>query len=146
MIRRDKRLEPLKQLAGNAERSQAMHMVEAERRLGEAEKRLEDLVRYRLEYEQSFHARASAGAEMRGLREHQVFIARLGEAVRAQQSVLEQLRSECTTARERWGVAATRKQVVGKVMEKARAEDFMNEERRMQHELDERAMRSPGAR
>jgi flagellar protein FliJ len=142
MIRRDKRLEPLNELAGNAERSQAMNMAEAERRLAEAEKRLEDLVRYRLEYEQSFVARASGGAEVQRLREHQVFIARLGEAARAQQQVISQLRNECESARLHWREAATHKKVVGKVMERAQAEERRELDRRAQGETDERAARA----
>ncbi len=142
MIRRDKRLEPLNELAGNAERSQAMHMVEAERRLAEAEKRLEDLVRYRLEYEQSFVARATGGAEVQRLREHQVFIARLGEAARAQNQVVVQLRAECDAARLHWREAATHKKVVGKVMERAQAEERRESDRRAQTETDERASRA----
>jgi len=142
MIRRDKRLVPLNELAGNAERSQAMNMAEAERRLAEAEKRLEDLVRYRLEYEQSFVARASGGVEVQRLREHQVFIARLGEAARAQQQVILQLRNECDSARLHWREAATHKKVVGKVIERAQDEERRELDRRTQNEVDERAART----
>jgi flagellar FliJ protein len=139
MVARDKRWMPLNELAGSAERSQAARMVEAERRLLEAEQKLQDLVRYRLEYEQSFHARASAGADIRGLREHQVFIARLGEAARAQQQVIGQLRAECEAARLGWREAATHKKVVGKVIERAREDDLRDQDRRLQREIDERA-------
>ena len=141
MVRKDKRWEPLNQLAGTAERSQAARMVEAERKLGEAEQRLQDLVRYRLEYEQSFTTRAIAGADMRGLREHQVFIARLGEAARAQQQLITQLRAECEATRLEWREAATHKKVVGKVMERAQAEERRESDRRAQSETDERAAR-----
>ena len=142
MIRRDKRLVPLNELAGNAERSQALKMAEAERRLDEAEKRLEDLVRYRLEYEQSFVARASGGVEVQRLREHQVFIARLGEAARAQQQVILQLRNESESARLHWREAATHKKVVGKVIERAQDEERRELDRRLQKEVDERAART----
>ena len=142
MIRRDKRLVPLNELAGNAERSQAMNMAEAERRLAEAEKRLEDLVRYRLEYEQSFVVRASGGVEVQRLREHQVFIARLGEAARAQQQVILQLRNESDSARLHWREAATHKKVVGKVIERAQDEERRELDRRTQNEVDERAART----
>ncbi len=122
------------------ERNQAAALGECERRLGEAERRLQDLQRYRHEYEQNFHRQASAGAPMRGLREQQVFIARLTEAVRAQQVILEQISSECTLARQQWREAATRKQVVGKVVEQAKQEAIVKDERRQQIENDERAM------
>jgi flagellar protein FliJ len=142
MHKRDKRLQPLKELAGMRERNRAGALGEAERRLGEAERRLEDLRRYRHEYERNFQAAATAGAPMRGLREQQVFIARLTEAVRAQQLIVEQVSGECALARAQWREAATRKQVVGKVVEKAKAEELMKEDRRQQVESDEHAVQT----
>jgi flagellar FliJ protein len=139
MNKRLKRLQPLKELAGMRERSEASALGEAERRLGEAERRLGDLLRYRQEYERNFQQTASAGAAMRNLRDQQVFIARLGEAVRAQQLVVEQISGECVQARAQWREAATRKQVVGKVVDKAKAEANMKDEQRLQVESDERA-------
>ena len=138
MTRAD-RLQPLHELVGQNEMNCAMRLAESERKGGEAEQRLADLLRYRQEYEQTFHAQASGGAPMRGLRQQQIFIARLGEAVRAQQALLEQLRAECTAARAQWREAATRKQAVGKVIEKARLEEHMKDARRQQRELDELA-------
>ncbi len=140
MHRREKRLQPLKELAGMRERNRAGALGEAERRLGEAERRLADLLRYRQEYEKNFQQTATAGAAMKNLREQQVFIARLGEAVRAQQLVVEQISSECAQARTQWREAATRKQVVGKVVEQAKAEAIMKDEHRLQVENDERAV------
>lgn len=142
MQKREKRLQPLRELAGMRERNQAVALGASERRLSEAERRLQDLQRYRQEYEQSFHRTATAGAPMRGLREQQVFIARLAEAVRAQQMILEQIRTECSLARQHWREAATRKQVVGKVVERAKQEAVVKDERRQQIENDERAMHS----
>jgi len=142
MLKREKRLQPINELAGRNERSHATRLAEVERRLAEAERRHEELLRYRTEYERSFHTRASAGAPMRGLREQQAFIARLTEALRVQQSTIEQLRADCATARHHWRVAATRKQMVGKVVDRARAETRSSEERRAQGESDERAQRA----
>ena len=141
MLKRSRRLQPVKDLAGQHERQQATRVAEAERRLAEAERRLMELQRYRLEYEQGFRARATAGAPMRGLRDQQVFIARLSEAIVTQQGVVEQLRSDCSQARSQWRAAATRKQAVGKVVEHANLEESKMEDRRQQSESDERAQR-----
>ncbi len=139
MNKRVKRLQPLKELVGMRERSEASALGEAERRLAEAERRLGDLQRYRQEYEKNFQQTATAGAAMRNLRDQQIFIARLGEAVRAQQLVVEQISDECAQSRAQWREAATRKQVVGKVVDKAKAEAIMIDEQRLQVESDERA-------
>ncbi len=138
-MKREQRLRPLHDLAGQKERNCALRLADCERRIAAGEQRYQELVRYRLEYEQLFHVRASGGAPMRGLREQQVFIARLAEAVRAQRTLLEQLRAESAQVLELWRDAATRKQVVGKVIEHARWEEFMSQEKRQQRELDELA-------
>jgi len=135
-VKRAQRLRPLHELAEQTERSCALRVADCERRIAAGEQRYQELVRYRLEL---FHARASGGAPMRGLREQQVFIARLAEAVRAQRSLVESLRAECTQLQEQWRSAATRKQAVGKVIEHARSEEIMTQEKRQQRELDELA-------
>lgn len=145
-MKREQRLRPLHDLAGQNERQCALRVADCERRIAAGEQRYQELVRYRLEYEQLFHARASGGAPMRGLREQQVFIARLTEAVRAQRTLVEQLRAESVQLQEQWRSAATRKQAVGKVIEHARSEEFMNQEKRQQRELDELATQSRARR
>jgi flagellar protein FliJ len=138
-MRREQRLKPFHDLVGQSERSLASRLAESERRMTAGEQRFQELVRYRLEYEQAFHVRASGGAPMGSLRDQQVFIARLGEAVRAQRALLEQLRVESAALRAQWRDAATRTQAVGKVIENARAEETMRQEKRQQRETDELA-------
>lgn len=138
-MKRAQRLRPLHDLADQNERSCALRVADCERRIAAGEQRYEELVRYRLEYQQLFHARASGGAPMRGLREQQVFIARLSEAVRAQRALVELLRAEAVQLQGQWRDAATRKQAVGKVIEHARSEEIMTQEKRQQRELDELA-------
>ena len=145
-MKREQRLRPLHELAGQNERQCALRVADCERRIAAGEQRYQELVRYRLEYEQLFHARASGGAPMRGLREQQVFIARLAEAVRAQRTLVEQLRAESVQLQEQWRSAATRKQAVGRVIEHARSEEFMSQEKRQQRELDELATRARARR
>ena len=136
-MKRPQRLQPLHDLAGQTERDCSIRLVETERRITEGEQRYQDLLRYRSEYEQAFQTRARSGAPMRGLREQQIFIARLSEALRAQQVLLEQLHGERSRARAHWRAAATRKQIVGKVIERARTEELMKDEQRQQRDADE---------
>ena len=145
-MKRAQRLRPLHEFAEQNERGCALRVADCERRIAAGELRYEELVRYRLEYQQLFHARASGGAPMRGLREQQVFIARLSEAVRAQRALVELLRAESAQLQEEWRGAATRKQAVGKVIEHARSEEIMTQEKRQQRELDELASHSRARR
>lgn len=145
-MKRSKRLEPVGELADDAERDCATRVASAQQRLADAERRCADLQRYLEEYQSMFKQRASAGIGVSGMRDYQTFIARLTEAVRQQERVITDLRTECERNRAQWVQAAARKRAVGKVIAEAVSEDRKVEERRVQKELDERAQRFGGAR
>jgi flagellar FliJ protein len=134
-------LEPVRELLDETERERALRVSAAQGRLADAEQRTLDLERYLAEYQQAFRQRAAAGMGVSGMRDYQVFIARLTEAVKQQQGLLAQLRSECERERAQWAEAAVRNRAVDKVIAAARREDQKAEDRRSQNELDERAQR-----
>jgi flagellar export protein FliJ len=111
-----------------------------ERRLQEAERREQDLRRYRQEYQDSLNTRASTGLEVRSMREYQTFLARLSAAISAQQQLIEQLRVSCQRERTELRAAIARRQALGKVIERVHTEERRMEDRRHQNEQDERAM------
>jgi flagellar FliJ protein len=145
-VKRSKRLEPVRELIDENERNCALRVSGAQNRLADAERRHAELERYLGEYQQAFQARATAGMGVSGMRDYQTFIARLTEAVKQQELLLEQLRAACERERACWVEAAARKNAVGKVIDKACKEDQKIEDRRQQNELDERAQRQGVAR
>ncbi|HXR19121.1 MAG TPA: flagellar export protein FliJ [Steroidobacteraceae bacterium] len=144
-MRRAKQLQPVGKLMEELERESLLRVSAAQSRLDEAQQRRADLQRYLDEYREMFAQRARSGMGVTGMRDYQIFIARLAEAVQAQQSMVEQLTLECQRERESWMQAAARKSAVGKAIDKAHAEDRKAEDRRTQRELDERAQRQRGA-
>ena len=140
-MKRAKRLQPVGQLMDELERESALRVSATQTRLSEAQRRCGELQRYLGEYRAMFEQRAKAGMGVSGVRDYQIFIARLNEAVQAQQTVVDQLTVECQTEREVWAQAAARKTAVGKVIEQAHSDERKAEDRRQQHELDERAQR-----
>jgi flagellar FliJ protein len=145
-MKRSRRLAPVNELAEEAERESALKLAGLQTRFAEAERRATELRRFLEEYQRLFHQRASAGMPVAGMRDYQLFIARLHEAVRAQDGTLAQLRHEREHARSRWLELAARKSALGKVIAKAQSEEHSLEERRMQKELDEQAQRRGGQR
>jgi flagellar FliJ protein len=139
------RLEPIHELAHDAERSTAARVAGMERRLQEAERREQELLRYRQEYQDALVARATTGLQVRSMREYQGFLARLGGALEAQRNLLIQLRRDCETERKALRVAIVRRQALGKVIEKARVESRKSDDRSQQRELDDTASRIVGA-
>jgi len=145
-VKRAKRLEPVNEVMREAERECARRLAALQTRLLEAEQRCEELRRYLAEYQSSFFQRAKAGIGVSGMRDYQIFIARLGDAVQQQGGVVEQLRGDCERARTLWREAAARKQAVGKVIANARSEELQLDAQRQQREIDERAQRAGGPR
>jgi flagellar FliJ protein len=138
---RARRLEPVHEIANDAERTCAARVGAAEHRLRDAESREQDLRRYRDEYRAAFETRAKQGLDVRSLREYQAFIAKLGAAIDAQQALLQQLRRECDRERADLRAAITRRMALGKVIERINTEERTMDERRTQRESDERAQR-----
>jgi flagellar protein FliJ len=145
-VKRAKRLEPVDAIMSETERACALKLATLQTRLVEAEQRCEELKRYLNEYQNAFRQRARAGIGVAGMRDYQLFIARLGEAVEQQDGIVAQLRGDCDQARSQWRQAAVRKSAVGKVIARARSEERQLEARRQQSELDERAQRVDGNR
>jgi len=127
------------------ERESALRVAATQTRLSEAQRRCGELQHYLQEYRAMFAERAKAGMVVSGMRDYQIFIARLHEAVQAQQSVVDQLAAECQAERDRWARAAARKTAVGKVIDQAQTDERKAEDRRQQRELDERAQRHRGS-
>lgn len=144
-MKRAKRLEPVNALMSETERECAQQLALMQTQLLQAEQRCQELRRYLSEYHSAFRQRARAGIGVSGVRDYQTFIARLGEAVQQQDGIVAQLRGDCERARAQWREAAAKKRAVGKVIERARAEEVQVETRRQQRESDDRAQRIGGS-
>ena len=75
------RMAPVQRVLGQNEQQRARDLGESQQRLAAAEKKLQDLREYRQDYERSFNERAKAGQPVTALRDFQVFLARLDQAI-----------------------------------------------------------------
>jgi flagellar FliJ protein len=138
---RSQRLAPVQRVVDDVERRLAQSLAAIERRLAEADDKLLELTRYRSEYEQQFRARVAGGMGVAELRDYQAFLARLNEAIRQQQAVVQRMRIERDAERERWRTAAQRAEAVGNLVERWQIEERRVADLREQREIDERAQR-----
>jgi flagellar FliJ protein len=138
---RTKRLRPVQDVVENAEKRLAQSLAAYERRVNEAETKLQELTRYRGEYEQQYTQRAGAGMGVMELRDYQAFLARLNEAMRQQQAVVQRVRAERDAERTRWQDAARRVKAIDHVVTQWRGDERRSEDRRDQRETDERGLR-----
>jgi flagellar FliJ protein len=140
-MKRAKRLEPVQHIVDEAQKRLAMSVAAFEKRVLDGEKKLEELVRYKAEYEQGFQQRAAGGIGVMEMRDYQAFLARLAEAIKQQQALVSRARAEAEAERMKWQEALKRSKALGHVVERWQAEERHVTERREQRESDERAQR-----
>lgn len=136
---RTQRLAPVQNVVENAEKRLARSLAGFEKRVTDAEAKLQELTRYRAEYEQQYAQRVAGGMGVMELRDYQAFLARLTEATRQQQSVALRARSDRDAEKLRWQDAAKRAKALDHVVTQWHAEEQRNADRREQRETDERA-------
>lgn len=141
MSSRAQRLAPVQDVAENTERRLAQSLAALERRVSEAEGKLQELTRYRDEYDQQFAQRAAGGIGVTELRDYQAFLARLTEAARQQQAVVQRIRADRDAERLRWQDAAKRAKALDHAVAQWHVEERRVADRREQHDTDERAQR-----
>jgi flagellar FliJ protein len=134
-------MKPVQNLFDDTERRLATGLATVERKVADAEAKLQELERYRLDYDKQFAQRAGGGIGVTTLRDYQAFLARLSEAIRQQQAVVKRAQSERDAERQRWQEAAKRAKALGHVVEQWQTEERRASDRREQRESDERAQR-----
>ncbi len=139
---RSKRMTPVVKVAENREQVAARILGEAQQRLSLQERRLDELVSYRDQYAEQFQQSSGMGMGAARLQDYRVFLARLHAAIEQQQRVIAHCRQDCERQRRNWMSTRTRTQALGKVVERYQREERRADERREQHDTDERAQRT----
>ena len=134
-------MKPVQNLYDDTERRLAVALAGVEKKVADAEAKLQELERYRTDYEGQFRQRAGRGIGVTDLRDYQAFLARLSDAIRQQQAVVKRAQSERDAERQRWQEAAQRAKALGHVVEQWQTEERRASDRREQRESDERAQR-----
>lgn len=140
MTRAD-RLQPVQNLADDAERRLAQRLGALEKAQRDAENKLGDLERYAGEYQRQYTGRVANGMSVTELRDYQAFLARLNEAIRQQRAIVQRARQECDVERGRWQDAARRVKALDHVAGQWREQERRAADKREQNEIDERAQR-----
>jgi flagellar protein FliJ len=134
-------MKPVQNLYDDTERRLATALAAIEKKVADAETKLQELERYRGDYENQFKQRAVRGIGATDLRDYQAFLARLSDAIRQQQAVVKRAQSERDAERQRWQEAAKRAKALDHVVEQWQTEERRASDRREQRESDERAQR-----
>jgi flagellar FliJ protein len=133
---------PVQRVLDQKEKDRARELGEARTRLTAAETKLNDLEQYRQDYEQTFQQRAKVGQPVRALRDFQVFLARLDQAIQQQRQIVSAIQKDVSGHSTLWQSAALKVKAVDSVVDRWQGEERRAEGRREQKETDERAQRA----
>jgi flagellar FliJ protein len=138
-VKRADRLAVVQRVTERNERERAEQLAKAENWLIESESKLAELTRYREDYEQNFQR--GAGSDITRIRDYQVFLARLGEAIGQQRTLVKQAQARRAAEYARWQDAAQRTRAIGTLSERWHAEERRESNRLEQRDSDEYALR-----
>jgi len=138
---RARRMQPVQRVMDAGERAQAEKLAASETRVADSERKLQELEQYRADYQRAYTDRVTAGMGSASLRDYQLFLARLAEAVRQQTQTVAMTRADRDREMMRWQDAARRAKAIDHVVENWQAEDRRDADRREQRDSDERAQR-----
>lgn len=137
---KSERFEPIAQLAGVRESVAARALAQSLKELKVKETELAQLRDYLEEYRQLVLPAGHAVDPLRW-QNAQKFVARLGEAVRAQEHELESAAGRYRAEAERWRISHRNTQALERLVEKYYREELLELERREQAEIDELVLR-----
>jgi flagellar protein FliJ len=140
-MKRTERLKMVQNVAEDLERRRASQLALSEQRVGDTESRLQELEHYRKQYCREFAHRASGGIGAAGLRDYQIFLARLAEAIRQQSQLVLRMRTERDSQRLIWQSAAQRAEALTRLVNRWQTEERHALDRSEQRATDEQAQR-----
>ncbi|MBI5331690.1 MAG: flagellar export protein FliJ [Betaproteobacteria bacterium] len=128
----------------------ALHRLEAAERLlrnlkrkeEEALVQLEALRAYHREYERQFARRGEQGMAIHLLRDYHGFLAKMEQAVRHQELIVDQTRANLKRGQEQWAEQRRKVKAYEAMAARHAARELLKEERRDQRNMDEFANRA----
>ncbi|MDE1924430.1 MAG: flagellar export protein FliJ [Gammaproteobacteria bacterium] len=137
---KSKRFEPIHEIAANSATALARAMAEAERRVVELERQMDQLRNYRDEYARN-SARSGGAIDAVSLQNYRAFLDRLGEALRQHAQNLGAARADYEARRSQWSAKRIEAESLSRAIERFRVEERGAADRREQRDGDEAAMR-----
>lgn len=136
-MKKTERIGMVRRVVDDIERRKAEALAACEKAVLAGQAKLEELEAYRATYVRDFTHRAGTGMSGAGMREYQVFLNRLDEALRQQSQILAQARLKRGAELESWRNAARRATAVGNLATHWQAEERLAADKVEQKESDE---------
>lgn len=141
-MKKSERLKVIIDLHVRQEQDALQSLGHCQQKLQAQQAQLENLQKYRLEYNTRFAEQQRAGMNVNQLLELRAFADKLDKAIEGQELVVSTHENELLRARKNWQESHQRTKSLQKVSDLALAEELKVEAKREQNEQDEHAARS----
>lgn len=137
MVKRSKRMEPIKELVELREKNAARQLAECRRELAERQTRLSELTTYRDSYIDQQDL--TGNIDPVRFQEYRLFLGRLNHAIKEQQRLVDASEEDCNNTHGEWTDTVTRSKAIEKAVGRFKRTEQEIEDRREQKEDDEAA-------
>ncbi|GAB5453005.1 MAG: hypothetical protein Hals2KO_33330 [Halioglobus sp.] len=118
----------------------ALQFSERQKTHGEKLAQLEQLVRFKEDYEQRLSARGGEGMDPRQLQDYRLFLSRLNEAITQQTQELQGSEESLQEVRQEWASKHQRNQALDQLVEDRQRERSKEREKLEQKRVDDNAL------
>lgn len=139
---RSQRLKPIVEFAVQRERQAARSFAGMQHTLMELEQKLDELLRYRREYQNRLHGEESGGVSAATVQCSLAFIEQLDETILQHRRRMDEITAQCRDAREQWLARRVKVKALDQALQRRETEKRRHAEQRAQHELDEHSQQS----
>lgn len=135
------RFKPIQKIAGKKEHDAAAAFGKTLRDRESAQRRFDELVQYHAEYLDRFNQATRNGIGSARIQEYQAFIAKLELAIEEQKRVLDETRHRVSDSKAQWRGKYTKARAVDNAVDRMRADELRESERKEQKSSDEHSQR-----
>ena len=140
-MRSSRRLQPVANLAKQGERSAARQHGDVLREFQQQQQQLEELIKYRNQYVEQFQQAGKAGLSIVQVRDYQLFLSRLDQAIAQQRQLVQQHQAASQQTQSNWMDKRGKSKMIDKVVENRELAEKQALEKREQREQEDRPNR-----
>ncbi len=141
-MKRSSRFKPVVKVEHNRERTAARHFGHCQQQLSAHQQKLEELIGYRAEYQERYVKSMKQGTDGTTIQEYRAFLVKLDRAIAQQEQLILKSEGEVSTSRQHWMQKRTRTKAIDTLVDKIKADENRQVDRKEQRESDERALHS----
>lgn len=134
---RSQRLKPIAQCAAQRESQAARSFAVMQHALAELEGKLDELLRYRREYQNRLYSEESSGMRAATAQYFLAFIEKLDGMILQHRRRMDEITAQCRDAREQWLARRVKVKALDQAVQRRETEERRHAEQRAQREMDE---------